>query len=81
MAERSKRLLAYVALMPVRGERARAAAVLWPEAEDGRTTEVRRSFAELRRLTWRELGIEPSASLHRLVDRGCDRVSAGARSG
>ena len=38
---------------------------------EGNWSEARRSFALLRRLTVRELGVEPSPALCRLVDRGC----------
>jgi DNA-binding SARP family transcriptional activator len=48
---------------------------------EGNWGEARRSFAELRRLTLCELGVEPSHALRRLVDRGCGvPLSAGSSS-
>jgi DNA-binding SARP family transcriptional activator len=46
---------------------------------EGNWAEARRSFAVLRRLTLRELGVEPSPALQRLIDRGCVVSSSAMR--
>lgn len=46
---------------------------------EGNWSEARRSFAMLRRMTLRELGVEPSSALRALVDRGCGGSSSAQR--